>query len=187
MDISYVLPSISLAKLFHSYGLLDQMINMGFDRADEEYLFMFYELLELTADAVWCGYDDNYEVNTWYFSNRSMQEYYRLCQEYSKKHGIKLKENPYMKEAERYVDTCMNFNTCGYAYWLNTKINHEWASGIVLRTDCYFNGEHDLLEALLEIREWYECAVKRLKEELYPKNGLLLLPQIHEYKEVKAA
>ena len=45
-------------------------------------------------------------------------------------------------------------------------MGHEWASGIVFRTDCYFDGEMELLEALLSIRQWFEVGVQRLRKKL---------------------
>ncbi|MGM9605745.1 MAG: hypothetical protein ACI3XG_11860 [Faecousia sp.] len=165
-DIQDMIPSIAIAHLFHAYGKLEELIDLGFDEADSDFYMMFYEVLSIAADCVYSDYDDNYDVNKWYFSNKGMVEYYRLCRTYGSAHRLKLKDNPYMQEAERFVESAMDLNCYGYGWYLNTKIGHEWASGLVLRTDCYFNGESELLEALLSIRDWYERGVKRLREKL---------------------
>lgn len=166
VDITDQLPSVHIARMMYSYGKLDEMIGMGFDSPDEDFYCMFYELLSLTADAIWNDYDESYDVGKWYFSNRSMVEYYRLCRIYGRAHKLKRKDNPYMRDAERYVEGVMDLGCCGYGWRLNTGVKHEWASGIVFRTDCYFNGEYELLEALLCIQEWFTRAVIRLRGKL---------------------
>lgn len=139
---------------------------------------MWYELLNLTADAIWQDYNEDYDVNKWYFSNTSMMEYYRLCRVYGSAHKLKLKENPYMQEADRFVESCMDLgDNCGYGWKLNTGVNHKWASGIVFRSDCYFNGEFDLLEALLCIQDWYSRAVIRLRGKLM-EEGVIRVPML---------
>ena len=83
-----------------------------------------------------------------------------------------------MMEAERFVEGHMDLgNCCGYGWQLNTGVKHKWASGIVFRSDCYFNGELDLLEALLSIQEWYPRAVIRLRGKLM-EEGVIRLPML---------
>lgn len=177
-DITYLLPSIRIAQMMYAYGKLDEMLDMGFESPDEEFYMMWYELLNLAADAIWQDYDENYDVNKWYFSNESMVEYYRLCRVYGDAHKLVLKDNPYMKEAERFVEGHMDLGgSCGYGWHLNTGVKHKWASGIVFRSDCYFNGELDLLEALLSIQEWYPRAVIRLRGKLM-EEGVIRLPML---------
>lgn len=178
VDITCLLPSIRIARMMYAYGKLDEMIDLGFDSPSEDHYMMWYELLSLVADAIWQDYDESYDVNKWYFSNRSMVEYYRLCRVYGDAHKLKLKDNPYMKEAERFVESCMDLDdSCGYGWRLNTGVNHEWASGIVFRSDCYFNGEFDLLEALLGIQDWYPRAVIRLRGKLM-EEGVIHVPML---------
>ena len=177
-DITYLLPSIRIARIMYDYGKLDEMVDMGYDSADEDYYMMWYELLSLAADGIWQDYDENYDVNKWYFSNRSMVEYYRLCRVYGSAHRLKLRDNPYIKEAEQFVEARMDLDdSCGYGWYLNTGVKHEWASGIVFRSDCYFNSELDLLEALLSIQEWYPRAVIRLRGKLM-EEGVVRVPML---------
>ena len=183
-EISELLPSISVAHLFFSFGKLEEMIGLGFDEPTDEFFSLFYEVIGATVDFLNCDYLDYYDVNKWYFSNKSMVEYYRLCRVYGSAHGLKLKDNPYMRQAQRFIENVMDFDYCeGYSWHLNTKMNHEWASGIVFCTDCYFNGEYRLLEALLEIGRWYEDGVKRLREVLEKEQT----QKTPEYMEVRAA
>ena len=183
-EISEALTSISIARLFFEYGKLDTVLEAGFDGPDSDYYLMLWELLGSTADFVFSDYDENYGVNKWYFSNRDMVEYYRLCRTYGCLHELKLKDNPFMQSAERFVENAMDFSgQYGYGWYLSTKVSHEWASGIVFRTDEYFNGEFELLEALLSIGDWYKRNLVRLREAIEEKK----LPAAAENREVMAA
>ena len=78
---------------------------------------------------------------------------------------MKLKDNPYMRDAQRFVEYAMDLDGYyGFAWTLHTRINHQWASGIVFRIDEDFNGELDLLEALLSIADWYKCHLEPLRK-----------------------
>ena len=70
-----------------------------------------------------------------------------------------------MDEARKFVDAAMDFDGYGgCTYVLQTKINHEWASGLLVLTDEYcFHEELQLAEAVFQINDWYTRAVKRLK------------------------
>ena len=73
-----------------------------------------------------------------------------------------------MREAEKTVDRIMSLGSSyGYGYALKTKINHQWASGIALETDEYFDGHQELLEALLCLDEWFQRGVDKLKDGLH--------------------
>lgn len=73
--------------------------------------------------------------------------------------------NPYMRDAQRFVEYAMDLDGYyGFAWTLHTRINHQWASGIVFRIDEDFNGEFDLLEALLSIADWYKCHLEPLRK-----------------------
>ena len=179
MTISEMIPSIAFALMFYEYDKLDDLMALGYDEPSEDYYSIFYETLGITADAVWSDYLEDYNINTWYFSNRSMVEYYRLCRVYGSAHHKKLKDNPYILEAQRFVESTMDFNgSGGYGWWLNTKINHEWASGLIFHTDESFYGEFELVEALLEIQSWYSKAVYRLRGKMMEQHmAWLRVPQ----------
>jgi hypothetical protein len=74
-----------------------------------------------------------------------------------------------MIEAERSVAHAMSLcdNYGGYAFVLQTKINHKWASGLLILLDeNYFNSELKLAEAIFSIAKWYHDALERLKNDL---------------------
>lgn len=169
-DIREVIPSISVACLYHAYGKLDRLFKLGMEEAADDFYMMYYELLDISADFVSADYNEYYNTSKWYFSFTSMMEYYRLCRDYCSQRKVSLKANPYMLDAEKAVDRIMVLGSSyGYGYQLKTKINHQWASGIDLETDEYFDGHFDVLEALLCLDEWFRQAVDRIKDDLNRK------------------
>ncbi len=187
MMISECLNSIKYAQLFYEHDRLDDFIDATSPEVHEDMFAEYYEVLDICADAFFLEYLDAYEQDKWYFSNRSMGEYYRLCEEYGKRKNIKPKNNPYIQEAYYFVCDAMNLrNTCGYEWNLTTATNHEWGSGIVVCHDEYFYGEFDLVETLLEIRAWFSLEVIRLREIL-SRTQIVPFPKQPTLTEVKAA
>ena len=85
-----------------------------------------------------------------------------------------------------YVEFAMDLNEhIGYAWHLNTRINHKWASGIVLYTDENFCAEYELLEALLSIGSWFQHHLKRLRGIVEEEKGKRQMALTHP--EVMAA
>ena len=167
MMISECINSIKYAQLFYEYGRLNDFIDATSPEAHEDMFAEYYEVLDICADAFFLEYLDAYEQDKWYFSNCCMGEYYRLCEAYGKQQKIKAKHNPYIKNTHYFVATALDLEgNGGYAWNLTTATNHEWGSGIVFFHDDYFNSEFELVEALLDIRVWYEQAVVRLRKEL---------------------
>ena len=174
-EIYYTLGSIRFAILCHDYGKLDAFIQSGNVSPCEDFYSCFLDALCAAADFIAEDYMEDYNAEKYYISFESMMEYYRLCRDYCTKFGVRLKKNPYMIEAQRFVDRVMYFSGGGYSYLLNTKINHKWASGILIGIDYdTFNDELELVDAMFAINEWYQEGVERLKKELNaPKTELL--------------
>ena len=171
-EIIDVLPSIVVARLFYAYGRLDDLLKAGFETADDDFYEMFWELLDTIPDFIDYDYNEYSGVTKWYFGFKDMMEYYRLCRAYSRLCGVKLKDNPYMRDAQRFVEYAMDFDGCyGFAWTLHTRINHQWASGIVFRIDENFCGEFDLLDALLSIADWYKCHLAPLRKVVEEAEG----------------
>lgn len=169
-EILDMLPSIHWAILCYEYGKLDDFIASGNSGPHSEYYQCFWDTLQFASDFLHCDYLEDYEAQKYYFGFESMSEYYRLCRDYCVQRGVRLKDNPYMIEAERFVENAMDFGMGsygGYSFLLQTKINHKWASGLLVFTDeCNFRSEFELTEAILSIGAWYKEAVKRLKNDL---------------------
>ena len=185
-NILEVLPSIRLARLFYIYGKWDAFLKIGFMKASYDYYDVFWEMIEAATDFTALDFSADMCITKWYFSFEAMVEYYRLCRVYSELNGLKLRDNPFMQSAQYYVEFAMDLNEhIGYAWHLNTRINHKRASGIVLYTDENFCAEYELLEALLSIGSWFQHHLKRLRGIVEEEKGKRQMALTHP--EVMAA
>ena len=168
------LQTISIARLFYEYGKLDRLLERGITISSDDLYEIYYELLIAATDYTDQKYDESYECDHWYFSFRSMMQYYRLIREYGSLHSMKLSENPYIMNAERMLSAELFECSCdgGMGWGYQKKISSEWSSGLIVETDEYFNSEYRLLEALLAIDEWYADEVQNL-EILFKKEQAL--------------
>ena len=187
-DMFYAIETIAYAHLFYEHGKFDKFMALGYEQASAETSELWWDALGLAAESIWSNPNDEHEVYAWYFSNRSMTEYNRLSRVYGSVHHLKLKDNPYLQAAERFVGETMDWeNRYGYGWYLNTKIGHAWASGLVFKTDYNdFYGEFELLSALLDIQDWYSSAVYQLRRKLL-EDCVLHLPALPSHQEVSAA
>ena len=183
-EIGYLLPSIRYACLCYRFGKLEDFIAAGNQSPHEEHCSCFWDVLGIAPDVCYTSYHEIYETERYYFSYEAMMDYYRLCRVYSKTHRRKLRDNPYMQSAENFVEHVMDLGEYGcYGFRLQTKINHKWASGIVLHVDSgYFNAEFELSEALFEIGAWYKVHAYELRKVLLEERAFWLpaLPQHEE-------
>lgn len=135
--------------------------------ADDYYTYITEGLL------VVCDFWDSKEVGPfldtcWFFSDRSMMEFYRLCRDWSKQRGIPLRRNPYMEWAKREVEEQLDGIYSYYSsYRLSTRVNHKWASGIAFYLSPEFNQEFSLLRALAYIFDYYRQMTKELRYEIW--------------------
>ncbi len=162
--------SVYICKLFHAYGRLEKLDIRRFTVDSELWYGMVYDALREVFNFAAFGGD---EVDTTiYFSDPIMLEYYRLCRDYCQMYGVSLKNNPFMANAEKYVNCMMNDNISGggYGWTLHTRINHENASGILFAYCDYYFGHSallELLEVMLEICEYYK------RGRLNPVSGMV--------------
>lgn len=157
--------SVQLCKVLHDYGKLDEL-GTGWSIEEDTWWSLTYEALNCVCGAIWMDGNEDYMQQKYYFSDPDMMEYYRHCREYCNLFGVKLKDNPYMKKAEKFVYDMLCLDTDDYGYTLHTKINHKWASGIVFVYGDYFNGYIELVEALLLIFDFYKNELAELKSVL---------------------
>jgi len=159
--------TVYVCKLLHHYGKLKD-VAAGWIVEEDVWWPLVHEAIENACEKVWIEELD--PGPKYYFSDPAMMEYYRLCREYSRKTGVRLKQNPFMLKAGEYVRWMLQLGSYGYDWTLLTKINHEWASGIVFYLDERFNAHLELLEALLEIFRFYETELEVLKQALSKQN-----------------
>ena len=160
--------SLEWPLLCYEYGKLEDYLEQGNKELYNDYYQGYFDVLSIAADFINEDYLDDFDEDKYYFGFQSMNEYYRLCRDYCNARHVSLKQNPYMAEARQFVNTAMDLDGYGgYGYVLHTKINHEWASGLLVIIDATcFNAEYDLAEALLSINAWYTRGVERLKNDL---------------------
>lgn len=159
------LQTVRIAKLFYEYGKLDRLLGNGVKYAGESLYDNFYAYFEAIADYFDLDFHENYEVDHWYFSFRSMVQYYHLCRDYSCLFGVKLRDNPYVRKAEAALADAFYDCSCngGLGWGYAKKCNGAWSSGVFVEMDCYFHSEYELLEALLAIDDWYTEECKALE------------------------
>lgn len=168
------LQTISMACLFYEYGKLDRLLERGITISSDDLYESYYELLIAATDYTDQKYNESYECDHWYFSFRSMMQYYRLIREYGSLHSMKLSENPYIQKAEGMLSAA--FYPCclggGMSWGYQKKISSEWSSGLTVEMDGYFHSEIELLEALLSIDAWYTEEVQKLENLLRKERAL---------------
>lgn len=159
------LQTVRIACLFYEHGKLDRLLEQSITNSEYDLYEIYYELLYAACDYASFGYNEEYERSHWYFSFRSMMQYYRLVREYGSLHSMKLSENPYVKKAEQKLAAELYSCGCsgGMGWGYQMKISSKWSSGVMVETDCYFHGEYELLEALLAIDAWYTEEVRKLE------------------------
>lgn len=163
--IGYATGVVRICKLLYDYGKLDR-VDTGWNADEDAYFPLIQEALLSIADFSQNDFSEYHLTEKLYLSDSTMMEYYRLCRNYCRKFGVKLRDNPYIKEAESAVRDILDIPVYNYGYILKTKINHEWASGILLYYSEYFDGHMELLEALLDIFQFYEIKLEELKAAL---------------------
>ena len=169
------LQTVRAARMFYEYGKLDRLLECDITTSSDDLYEVYYELLIAATDYMDQKFNEDYEYDHWYFSFRSMMQYYRLIREYGGLHSMKLSENPYVKKAEEmlsaaFYSCCLN-GGMGWSY--QKKISSEWSSGIVVEIDAYFSSEYELLETLLTIDKWYKAEVQELEKLLKKERALV--------------
>ena len=168
------LQTVRAARMFYEYGKLDRLLEQNITNSEYDLYEIYYELLYAACDYASFGYNEEYERSHWYFSFRSMMQYYRLIREYGGLHSMKLSENPYIKKAEEMLSAalypcCLN-GGMGWSY--QKKISSEWSSGLIVETDDFFRSEYELLQTLLAIDAWYTEEVQKLENLLRKERAL---------------
>ena len=168
------LQTVRAARMFYEYGKLDRLLERDITTSSDDLYEVYYDLLIAATDYMDQKFNEDYEYDHWYFSFRSMMQYYRLIREYGSLHSIKLSENPYIQKAERMLSAA--FYPCclggGMSWGYQKKISAEWSSGLIVETDGSFHYEIDLLEALLSIDAWYTEEVQKLENLLRKERAL---------------
>jgi len=160
--------SLHLLKLFHDIGIYDKAVAGIRDISGDDY----YELVLLGLEHV-APYFEREELGeehccgghvVYHFSDLAMLEYYRLCRLYEFMHGIPPEKNPYVIDANNYYSRCY-FST--YGDFATNYDDEEHPRGIWVET-CpeQYISEHDVIELIHEVLEYYRKGLDRLSAEL---------------------
>lgn len=86
------LQTVRAARMFYEYGKLDRLLERDITTSSDDLYEVYYELLIAATDYMDQKFNEDYEYDHWYFSFRSMMQYYRLIREYGSLHSMKLSE-----------------------------------------------------------------------------------------------
>ena len=139
------LQTVRAARMFYEYRKLDRLLERGITTSSDGLYEVYYELLIAATDYMDQKFNEDYEYDHWYFSFRSMMQYYRLIREYGGLHSMKLSENPYIQKAEgmlsaAFYPCCLNGGMLNYS---NAAVMAVWAG--VTRKRSAQNGRAALL------------------------------------------
>ncbi|MFR4875348.1 MAG: hypothetical protein ACLUBZ_00295 [Ruthenibacterium lactatiformans] len=131
-----------------------------------------YEIAE-RALACYCdlimahSYENNNEcfVHSCYYSSDTMREFYELCRAHAKHLHVKLCEEPFLIQAERFVRAQLG-NAYSFDYTLHTKVNRQYASGIAVRFTEEFCECEEFNMAMIDIMQFYQDKTLQLKTAL---------------------
>ena len=76
------LQTVRAARMFYEYGKLDRLLECDITTSSDDLYEVYYELLIAATDYMNQKFNEDYEYDHWYFSFRSMMQYYRLIREY---------------------------------------------------------------------------------------------------------
>lgn len=102
------------------------------------------------------------EVNLYGYSNKSMQEYYRIARKLHRLEGNKTKENPYIKEIERKLDSIRGFHSYNFDYDIGNK-----RKGAQIEVQIYFEFDCEIALCLWIVRcmTMFEEELPKLREK----------------------
>lgn len=108
------------------------------------------------------------DVGFFYFSDRTMMDYFRLCREYARMKKIPFEECPPVKEAEAHIWDWLGVTDCYYCgYALKTDTEKSWGCGIRFEYDVeYFWEYYPLLQRMLEALAFFPEKLPALGREV---------------------
>ena len=160
-----IIQSIALEKIFFDYeedytgGVIDG------DRFYETALETVYDMSEHVE------FMDYTESTLYFFSFPEMRQFYKLCQEHSRKNRVKFKKNPYIQNAMDFVENNIRYSgmqNIAWNYWMPSKLVKKKQHQFLIETGMYFQEWVEMIATLFEIRQYFREKCKELQLELYP-------------------
>lgn len=173
-----------LAMLKNIYDSTGEVI-MKDQILDAEYYYEFYsEAFSSAVDDYECvENEDDWSCTKLYLS--FMFEYYMLCRQYTKQKHISFENNPYVKEAEEFVNEAMlgvNDYSLDWSLCTPEKESNKDRWCLMVVTYLEFQNFSQLICALYDIREYFALGVERIKTALAGKTEQSGKSQIKERK-----
>lgn len=165
IDFNYSLGVLAIEKILYDH--LGEIVG---SEIEEDYIFetQLYAL-DLVSKRLYQSYNEYREEEITKIQFPAMQEFYNLCREYGRKHRISFEQNPYVKDAKKYVNSEMNdigSYSISWSLFTPKKITEKRWPCLVIFTDYEFYQPVNLIEALCNIRNYYIRSAEKLKKEL---------------------
>ena len=158
--------------------LFENIPDYGGDFIDGDQFY--FQATEIVLGLAQYGYYlDHTESTLYFFRFEDMDEFYDLCKEHSRRNKVNFKKDPYVKAAYDYVmDTIRHsgMENIAWAYWIPRRLKGKRQHRFLIETGSYFMEWVEMVQALFEIRAYFEEKVKELREELYPKQKVIAFP-----------
>jgi len=168
--LSQALIPVRVAKLLKDNGM-----EQAFQVIRDGYLVDYYdefpasiEALENISDYFEGDYNEDEDISTMFFSDQSIMEYYRLCQEETRIKKIRFEESVHVYKAAERVRGWLEAPGCYYCdYRLEIKPAEQWGCGILFLYDPnYFYEFYPLLYNMLGALSFYKESLPALRREV---------------------
>ena len=174
---------VYIAKKLHDIGKYE-VVTKGFSDSltYEAYYENMYGLIENLFEHHYCRYYEHKCLELHVLSDPVIVDFYKLAGKYGKIHNIADSENPYIKEAEREINSQLNFSYClDWVVMAHTEPKRPYHSRLGL-----FISHEDYIEygclvyRLIEIYEWFADMCVELTNKLYDSMTNALLNSLRE-------
>ena len=158
--------------------LFENIPDYGGDYIDGDHFFLQANDIILAMAQAGC-YLEHTESTLYFYKFEEMDEFYDLCKEHSRRNKVNFKKDPYVKAAYDYVmDTIRHsgMENIAWAYWIPRRLKGKRQHRFLIETGSYFMEWVEMVQALFEIRAYFEEKVKELRAELYPKQTVIAFP-----------
>lgn len=161
---------VQVAKLLWDYQKRDAFKDVCTGSPiDEDCEYMtVIEALHSICDYVSSDDESDEEASYFYFSDQTIMEYYRLCQEYARMKGLPFGECTLVQEAANHVREWLEVIDCYYCgYELETDTEKQWGCGIRFLYDMdYFWEFYPLLQRMLKVLSFFQEKLPALRREV---------------------
>lgn len=175
IDFEDVATSLAINKIV--YDATGETVSQTID--SDDWFEAYYEAIDQVAELIARSLVDGYDTYVDKYCFPDMYRYYELCREYSRRHKIKFKRNPYVRKAYQVVNTEMNGINSYCIDWhlfAPQKVCKKKYPCLAVFTAPEFYQPVQLVESLYNIRCFYREETAALERELFGSTSIILLP-----------